>query len=204
MVAESIQRMVEPHPIRFNEAIVVAVVGLIVNLVSAMLLKGHRHATNADSHEHHRDHNIMGAYLHVIADALTSLLAIVALTAGKMFGWIWMDPVMGVVGGGVILKWSHGLLKDTSGILLDRTVDPEHLDALRNALESDGETKVVDLHVWPVSSMHMAAIMVVISAHPKPPAYYKKRLAGRDGIVHVTVEVRHSDDAAGRHRADSL
>ncbi|RPJ70129.1 MAG: cation transporter, partial [Desulfobacteraceae bacterium] len=125
MAVESVQRLLSPLPIRFNEAIAVAVIGLVVNLVSAFMLRDrHRHSHGAGP-AHHHDHNLKAAYLHVIADALTSLLAIVALATGKIFGWVWMDPLMGIAGAVIITRWSYGLMKDTGKVLLDRDVDPQ-------------------------------------------------------------------------------
>jgi len=142
MGVESIQRLISPQPIRFNEAIAVAFVGLAVNIVSAFLLqeKDHHH----HGHEHRptkkfRDHNLRAAYLHVLADALTSLLAIIALSTGKAFGWVWMDPLMGIVGALIISRWSYGLLVDSGRVLLDRDVNPEAVEEIRTKIEADAD-----------------------------------------------------------------
>lgn len=191
MVAESARRLFAPITIQFNEALAVAVLGLVVNVVSAFILRGrpaHSHGQGS-GHEQHRDHNLYAAYLHVIADALTSFLAIVALSAGKVFGWIWLDPVMGIVGAAMITRWSYGLLRETSQILLDRGVTQETLAAILSTIESDSDNRVVDIHIWPLGSHHYAAIISIVTHFPKPPEYYKDLLVGFEKLDHVTVEV---------------
>ncbi len=184
MAVESVERLLHPRPIQFNESILVAVLGLAVNLASAMILKeGHHH-----DHGHH-DHNLRAAYLHVLADALTSLLAITALTAGKWLGWVWLDPVIGIVGAAVILKWSQGLLRDTSRILLDRNIDIGKVEALRKALAREAGDRVADLHVWQTNPGQTAAVVRIDAAAPKPPTFYKQRLGEVATLDHVTVEV---------------
>ena len=195
---ESIQRLFSPHPIRFNEAIAVAFVGLVVNVISAFLLqeKHHQHHDHGHDHGHgkkYRDHNLRAAYFHVLADALTSLLAIIALFTGKAFGWIWMDPIMGIVGALIISRWSYGLLVDTGKVLLDRDVNPEAVEEIRAIIESDSDSRVSDLHVWRVGSHHLSAIVSIVTHYPKSPDHYKKLLADYDEIAHVTVEVNTSD-----------
>jgi cation diffusion facilitator family transporter len=191
MGIESFKRLINPSPIQFNEAIVVAVLGLTVNLISAWLLQGkHGHSLHHHNHSHsHQDHNLRAAYLHVLADALTSLLAIFALLTGKIFGWIWMDSIMGIVGALMITKWSYGLLIDTGKILLDRDVNQEAVDEIRAKMEADSDTRVTDIHVWRVGSHHLSAIISLVTHYPKTPAYYKKLLLDYDEIVHVTIEV---------------
>jgi cation diffusion facilitator family transporter len=193
---ESILRLVSPRPIRFNEAIAVAFVGLAVNVISALLLQEkHGHADAHDhGHRHNRvkkfqDHNLRAAYLHVLADAMTSLLAIIALFTGKAFGWIWMDPIMGIVGALIISRWSYGLLIDTGRVLLDRDVNQEAVAEIRSIIESDADNRVSDLHVWRVGTHHLSAIVSIVTHYPKSPEHYKKLLADYDEIVHVTVEV---------------
>ncbi len=192
---ESIQRLVSPLPIRFNEAIMVAFIGLVVNVISAFLLQGkhqHHHEHQAHAHGHtrkFRDHNIRAAYFHVLADALTSLLAIIALFTGKAFGWVWMDPIMGIVGALIISRWSYGLLVDSGKVLLDRDVNPEAIAEIRSLIEADSDNRVADLHVWRVGTHHLSAIVSIVTHYPKSPDHYKKLLADYDEIVHVTVEV---------------
>ena len=190
VIVESVERFAEPVPIRYDEAIVVAAIGLAVNLVSAWLLGPEHHHHQGDAHHHHHDHNLRAAYLHVLADAVTSVLAIVALVAGKTWGWAWMDPAMGIVGGLIIAKWSVGLLKPTSRILLDAEVPLESVDAIRAALEADADNQVVDLHVWRVGPKHLAAIATVVTHAPRPPAHYKSLLKPFSELAHVTVEVQ--------------
>ena len=195
---ESIQRLVSPQPIRFNEAIAVAFVGLVVNVISAFLLQekhGHHHGHGHD-HDHNkkfRDHNLRAAYFHVLADALTSVLAIIALFTGKAFGWIWMDPIMGIVGALIISRWSYGLLVDTGKVLLDRDVNQEAVEEIRAIIEADSDNRVSDLHVWRVGSHHLSAIVSIVTHYPKSPDHYKNLLEGYDEISHVTVEVNSCD-----------
>ncbi len=192
MGVESIQRLFSPQPIRFNEAIAVAFVGLAVNVISALLLQEKHHP----SHEHGRgssknfhDHNLRAAYLHVLADALTSVLAIIALFTGKAFGWVWMDPIMGIVGAVIISRWSYGLLVDTGRVLLDRDVNPEAVEEIRSIIEADSDNRVSDLHVWRVGTHHLSAIVSIVTHFPKTPDHYKKLLNDYNEIKHVTVEV---------------
>ena len=191
MAIESIHRIIDPLSIAFDEAIFVAVVGLVVNLVSAFLLKGehHHHAhDHGHDHGHHEDHNLKAAYFHVLADALTSITAIGALTLGRFFGWGILDPVMGVVGSLVIARWAFGLLRETSAILLDGSVEPELCEQIRDAAESDGD-RVTDLHVWAVAPGHHAAILAVKSGSRRTPDEIKERIKGIGHIIHVNVEV---------------
>lgn len=163
MIFESSIRLVTPISIRFNEAIFVAVIGLAVNLVSAYLLHGSGADHHHSEHEHNEchDHNLRAAYLHVIADALTSLLAIVALITGKYFGWIWMDPIMGIVGAIVILKWAYNLVTQTGKILLDYNVDKSFMTKIKVILESDSDTRISDIHAWKLGSQKYAAIVSI-------------------------------------------
>lgn len=191
MAGESAQRFFNPRPIRFNEAIIVAGVGLVVNLVSAFILKssGHHH----EDHNHNHDHNLTAAYLHVIADALTSVLAIIALLFGKHFGWIWMDPAMGIVGAVVISRWAYLLIRDTSTILLDNTSDTELSGAIMEVIENDSDNIISDMHLWQISSNKIAAVIALVTHYPKSPAYYKGLLENFKELDHVTVEVNHAD-----------
>jgi cation diffusion facilitator family transporter len=194
---ESLVRLASPVHIRFDEAIAVAAAGLVVNLACALLLRDREH----DHGHRHRDHNLRGAYFHVLADALTSVLALVALFAGKLFGWTWMDPVIGVVGSLVIARWSYGLLRDTSAVLLDAEVDAGWIEAIRQAIENDGECRITDLHVWRVGPRHMAVIVSLVVTNPCEPSYYRNRLALIPDLAHISVEVNrctvtHSPDGA--------
>lgn len=188
---ESLLRLADPVPISFDQAILVAVIGLIVNLVSAWLLRddhAHHHGYHHD-HDHAQDHNLRAAYLHVLADALTSLLAIVALLLGRIYGWYWADPVMGVVGALVITRWSWGLIRDAGGTLLDKVPDRHLEERIREAIGS-GENEITDLHIWRVGPGHCAVVVSLVSSDPLPPSDYKKRLSEIHEISHVTVEVQ--------------
>jgi cation diffusion facilitator family transporter len=195
MAAESLQRLIEPRVIRFDEAIAVAVVGLVVNVISAVMLQDrHSHdPVNGPPREHRHDHNLKSAYLHVMADALTSLLAIVALLAGKAFGWVWMDPCMGIVGAVIISKWAYGLLMDTGRILLDRDVDPKLVAEIVQRIERESDNRVSDIHVWRVGSSSLAVILSIVTHHPRPPEHYKQLIAGFEEVAHVTVEVNRCE-----------
>lgn len=188
MAGESIVRMFAPVAIRFDEAIVVAALGLAVNVLSAFMLRGHHDEVGRETHAH--DHNLAAAYLHVLADALTSILAIVALLFGKALGWIWMDAVMGMVGALVIMRWSGLLIRDTSAVLLDGSVAPATVSAIRSAIESHADNRVADLHVWRIGPRHLAAIVSVVTAEPRGPEHYQALLSEFDTLAHVTVEVR--------------
>lgn len=184
---ESLLRFVEPVPISFDQAIMVAVIGLVVNLVSAWLLRDDHH--HHHHHGHGQDNNLRAAYLHVLADALTSVLAIVALLLGRYYGWFWADPMMGIVGAIVITRWSWGLIRDTGGVLLDRVPQngrTEH--KVREALEAGGDT-ITDLHIWQVGPGQYSLIVSLASSAPMTPAEYKAKLQGIDHIAHLTVEV---------------
>lgn len=188
---ESVKRLIIPHEIRFNEAIAVAVMGLIVNLFCAFLLHGSHTHTRDDGHDHahHHDHNLRGAYLHVLADALTSVLAIFALSFGKIFGWQWLDPLTGIVGSLVIIRWSYGLLKDTSTILLDKNTEREHIELIRRKIESDSDNRVSDIHIWKVGPVDYAAIISLVTYYPQPTEHYQSLLAEFTELSHLTMEV---------------
>ena len=196
---ESAERLVRPVPISYGEAIAVAVLGLIVNLVSAFLLReshddhnhyGHSH-DHADDHAHgasHRDNNLRAAYVHVVADAATSVLAIAALVAAMAAQWTWADPAVGIIGAVVIASWAYGLIRDSGAVLLDVNSDGKLEGVIRERLETRGD-KVTDLHLWQIGPGHRAAVISLISDDPLPPADYKGRLSGLQGLSHVTVEV---------------
>lgn len=199
MAFESVMRLIEPVSIAFNQAIGVAVVGLLVNGASVFILgdnhshdHGHSHGDHGHDdhhHHHHHDHNLKSAYLHVLADALTSLLAIFALLIGKYYGAIWMDPLMGIVGAILVARWSFGLLKSTTGILLDEQASDSMLDSVRSSIEADTECRVVDLHIWVVAPGVHSVIVSIVSPAPREPAYYKARLQQNLGLRHLTIEV---------------
>jgi cation diffusion facilitator family transporter len=198
---ESVVRLVHPVPIAYGEAIAVALLGLGVNLVSAWLLRdSHEHdhhghgRSHADhdhhdqSHGHHRDNNLRAAYVHVLADAATSILAIAALATAMVSQWVWADPVVGIVGSLVIASWAYGLIRASGAVLLDVSADKKLEAVIRERLQTEGDV-VTDLHLWQVGPGHRAAVISVVSDHPLPPATYKRRLGGLRGLSHVTVEV---------------
>ena len=195
IAAESATRLFEPRSVDYREAIVVAILGLGVNLVSAALLHdGHGHAhghdhVEGDGHEYHADNNLRSAYMHVLADALTSVLAIVALAAGLFAGWRWLDPAVGLIGAAVILRWSWTLVRDTSSVLLDRVPDDALAKTIRTAVEGEGDARVTDLHLWQVGPGRFAAIVAIAAKVPADPALYKARIGCDPRIVHITVEV---------------
>jgi cation diffusion facilitator family transporter len=194
---ESLGRFSKPLVISFDEAILVACVGLVVNLISAYLLRDRHEATphgvgTQGGHKH--DHNLRAAYLHVLADALTSLFAIFALLTGKYFGWVWMDPFMGIVGSIIIGRWSFGLLRDTSRVLLDGDAKSTIVKEIRTMLEADSEDVVTDLHVWRIGPSNLAAIVSIATHDPHPPEHYKTVLSGRFDLAHITVEVNRCQD----------
>ena len=202
---ESFLRLTDPVPIRFEQAIAVAVIGLVVNLVSARLLHAgqeHHHHGHDHVHDHHHahhdhdhgrhghDNNLRAAYLHVLADALTSVLAIAALLVGRSYGWLWADPAMGVLGALVIARWSWGLIRDAGSVLLDAPAEgPQVRQEIEDILAATGDT-LKDLHVWQVGPGHFAAIISVASATPQPAQHYKALLLPVHELSHVTVEVQ--------------
>lgn len=185
---ESVRRLFEPGSVAFGEAAVVAVIGLAVNLASALLLgHGHAHGHDHHDHDHGHDNNLRSAYLHVLADALTSVLAIAALAAGAWLGWVWLDPLVGVLGAIVIARWAWGLMGDTASVLLDRA-EPHLAADLRERVEAAGDARVVDLHVWRVGPQAHAAIVEV--AGDASAATIRARLASLEAVAHLTVALR--------------
>ncbi len=202
MVVESVERLISPANIHFEEAIAVAVIGLLVNLASVFLLHdhhdhshGHHHHHHAHDHDHDHDHdhshdhNIKAAYFHVLADTLTSLFAILALIAGKFLGWIWLDAVMGIVGAVVILKWAYNLITDSSAILLDRNHSDSDEKAILELFEQQPDSRLLDLHVWKMSGQHKAAILSVETSGNQVASDYQKLLDEQVKLAHVTIEV---------------
>ena len=236
IVLESGLRLWKAEPLSAQTALIVAVVGLAVNVLSAWMLhgaqqSGHEHVdhghfghaehghdhgraehsrihdhgdshTNADhGHSHGEDLNLRAAYAHVLADALTSVLAIAALAAALWLGWWWLDPLVGVLGAGVIGVWAVGLMRESATVLLDREMDHPLTQNIRAALESDGDAKVADLHVWRVGRRQFAAIACVVADMPLAPAVYRARLAKHDELVHVSLEVNRCPHAGDVHAA---
>ena len=194
MVIESTDRLINPLTIAFDQALIVAVVGLIVNGVSAWVLISTPHEHGHSHSDDHHDHNLRAAYLHVLADAVTSLLAIAALLAGKYLGAMWLDPVMGIAGAILVARWSYGLIRDTSQVLLDRQVENDHVTRLRESIEKQSHDSVADLHIWSIGHGIYAAEIAIVSDDPKSPDQYKSLIPGNLKIVHVTVEVHRSVD----------
>jgi cation diffusion facilitator family transporter len=198
MVWESVNRLLHPVDIIFNQAILVAVLGLLVNGVSVFILgvDGHHHdhgdqpqSDDHHHHHHHHDHNLKSAYLHVLADTLTSLLAIVALLAAKHFGFIWMDPAMGIVGAILVARWSLGLLRTTSGVLLDKQGPESIRQSIKNSIEKDDDSKVTDLHLWSIGPNIYSLVISVVAHDPATPKQYKERIPKNLGIAHIAIEV---------------
>ncbi|MFT3664869.1 CDF family Co(II)/Ni(II) efflux transporter DmeF [Piscinibacter sp.] len=189
MLWQSIERLVEPLPIRYGEAISVAVIGLAVNLACAWLLKdGHGHG---HGHHHHDDLNLRSAYLHVVADAATSVLAIVALFGGMLWGADWLDPLMGIAGAMLVAVWAGGLLREAGRVLLDAEMDAPVVEEIREALAAgEAAAEIADLHVWRVGKGKYACILAVMTSADVGPEYFRKLLAVHEELVHVTVEVR--------------
>jgi cation diffusion facilitator family transporter len=194
---ESAVRLLHPVPIAYGEAIAVAALGLVVNIVSAWLLRddhdhhhghGHDHDHAHSRSHHHHDNNLRAAYVHVMADAVTSILAITALLVAMYAQWVWADPAVGIIGSLVIASWAYGLLRASGAVLLDVNADKNLEMVIRDRLETKGD-RVTDLHLWQVGPGHRAAVISVVSDHPLPPATYKRRLDGLRGLSHVTIEV---------------
>jgi cation diffusion facilitator family transporter len=204
MVVGAVERILSSQSIQYREAVVVAVLGLAVNVVCALILgrahhhdHGHAHAHGHD--HHHHDLNLRSAYLHVIADAATSVLAIVALVGGWIYGWSWLDPAMGIVGAILVANWARGLIVDTGKVLLDREMDHPVVEEIREVVETGpdaGETRITDLHVWRVGKRaYSCALTVVTHDATLPPEAVRRRLAVPDEIVHSTIEIHVCADA---------
>ena len=187
---DSLRALFGVHEVGYNQAIPVAFIGLAVNLLSIRLLHvggGHSHG---DGHGHEHDHNMKAAYAHVVVDAMTSVLAILALIAGKYLGWTLMDPLVGIIGALIIAQWSLSLLKNAMEMLLDRLPSSTVLQDIRNKIESDGDSKIADLHLWNVAPGRLAAIISIVTHENRLADDYKMRLSGLD-LSHVTVELNH-------------
>jgi cation diffusion facilitator family transporter len=191
---ESIERLIYPVPIAFDEAIPLAALGLGVNLLTVWLLRDghgpHHHEDGDGRHHHHdRDHNFRAAYMHVLADAAVSVLALLGLIAGRGLGWIWMDPAMGIVGMLVIANWSWSLVRTSGAVLLDMQPNNAIAGEITRRLEVGSDDRIADLHFWRLGPGHHAAVVSLVSHRPEPPDAYKARLAGIPGLSHITVEV---------------
>lgn len=192
IVAESLERFFVPRSIQYDEALIVAVIGLLVNLLSAWLLGDgtlHGHDHDHDSPHEHHDLNLRAAYLHVLADVATSVLAIVALLGGKYGNWGWLDPLMGVVGAALISLWSLNLIRVTSIVLLDREMDHPLVAEIRETMEADGQSRVSDLHVWRVGRSRFACLALVETREPRTAADYRQQLRAHEELAHITIEV---------------
>lgn len=196
MLIESGERFVNPHDIHYDEALLVACFGLLVNVICALLLRDHHDHQHSSAHNHkHHDKNLKAAYIHVLADALTSMFAITALLAGKYYGLNWLDPAMGGVGALVISQWSYSLMREAWPLLADESLEARYKEAIKETIEKDADNRVSDLHVWRVGPGHFAVILSVVSHSPKEPNHYKallkrfRNLGHHDRLSHITVEV---------------
>ncbi len=221
MVVESIQRLAQPETIAYREALPVAALGLLVNLLSLALLGAkhdhdhahdhdhdhdhahhdhahhdhdHDHAHEHGKHDDHHDHNLRGVYLHVLADSATSVFALAALSLGALYGWRWLDPVMALVGAALILHWARGLLATTSRQLLDAVPSAELEIELRKALEAIDDVRVADFHLWDIGPGRRACIAVLVTHTPKAPSFYRSSLSSFPELAHVTIEVHACPD----------
>jgi cation diffusion facilitator family transporter len=207
MLFGSVERILTPQPIHYEEALVIAVIGLVVNVVCAFILghaqdhhvhaHGHTHETHGSHHHHHHDLNLTAAYLHVIADAATSVLAIAALAGGMVYGWSWLDPVMGIVGAILVAVWARSLLVETGKVLLDREMDHPVVAEIRAAIETgpdEGDTRIADLHVWRVGKQSYSCAISVVTHNPTlTPEQVREQLSIHEEIAHVTVEIHQCD-----------
>lgn len=201
MVVGSVERIFSPQAIHYQEAIIIAVIGLVVNIACAMILghahdhdHGHHHA-RGHGHGHHDDLNLKSAYLHVVADAATSVLAILALAGGWLHGWSWLDPVMGIVGAALVAIWAKNLIVETGKVLLDREMDHPIVDEIREAVETGpagSDTKIADLHVWRVGKGNYSCALSVVTHDADLTAVrVREQLAQHEEIVHSTIEIHH-------------
>jgi cation diffusion facilitator family transporter len=202
MIFSSVERMINPLSIQYNQALFVAITGLLVNVICAVILNTEEHSPehhhdeheHANHHHHHQDLNQKSAFLHAVADALTSVLAIVALMGAKYFSLNWLDPFMGIVGAYLIIRWSVTLLKDTAKILLEREMDTPIAGEIKDEIESDGDTKISDLHIWQVAQNKYACILSVVTGKKYSIEEYKKRLKKIHELTHITIEVYECEE----------
>jgi len=214
MVVGSVERIFSPQPIHYQEALAVAAVGLLVNIVCALILGSahhqdinhgqHVHDSDHHSHAHHHDLNLKSAYVHVIADAATSVLAIVALAGGWIYGWSWLDPAMGIVGAALVANWARNLITETGKVLLDREMDHPVVEEIRDAVETGpeaGETRIADLHVWRVGKRSYACALSVVTHDETLSANrVREQLAVHEEIAHATVEIHWCDQVGQQSR----
>jgi len=199
MVFQSVERLISPSPIHYDQAIAIAIVGLLVNLASAWLLKdghahnhGHDHAHVHDDHAQHGHHdlNLRSAYMHVLADAATSVLAIIALFGGKLWGASWLDPVMGLVGAVLVSVWAYGLLRDTGRVLLDAEMNAPVVEEIREVIAASPiRAQLNDLHVWRVGKGKFACILSLATDNEASPEYFKQQLSIHEELVHISIEI---------------
>jgi cation diffusion facilitator family transporter len=188
---ESVARLIHPVSIAFNEAIPIAALGLGVNLLSAWLLRdehGHDHHEHGHDHQHSRDLNLRAAYMHVLADAAVSILAVIGLVIARELEWLWIDAAMGIIGAIVISNWALALVRATGAVLLDIRPNDQLVGSVRECLEL-GSDRIADLHLWRVGPGHNAVVATIVSHEPQAPSFYKERLANLPGLSHVTIEV---------------
>lgn len=194
MAVQSVERLIAPSVIHYDEAIGIGAVGLLVNLVCAWLLRGadhgHDHGHSHGKHGHHEDLNLRSAYVHVLADAATSVLAIVALFGGKLWGASWLDPVMGLVGAVLVAAWAFNLMRDSGKVLLDAEMDAPVVEEVREVIaESPILATISDLHVWRIGKGKYACILALVTSEDVSPDYFKKQLAIHEELVHISIEV---------------
>ena len=214
MAFESVSRFINPVEIEYNQAILVAFIGLVVNGVSIFILgeKGHVHAESHDGHHEHThedehahehaehthrsgaDHNLKAAYLHVLTDAMTSILAIIALLGAKYLQLNWMDPLMGLVGAFLVIRWSMGLIQGTSKVLLDHQIPDDVQKRITTILESYKDTRVIEMHIWSIGPGIYSSEIAIVTRHPEPPGLYKSMIPPETGVVHTTIEVHACTD----------
>ncbi len=201
MAWQSVERLISPQAIHYDQALVIAVVGLAVNLICAWWLRGHHHGHDHDharagshehEHAHHQDLNVRSAYMHVLADAVTSVLAIAALFGGKLWGFTWLDPVMGIAGAILVAVWAQGLLRDSGRVLLDAEMDAPVVGEVREAIEHGKvPARITDLHVWRVGRAKYACVVSLTTSAPVDGDHFRRELGVHDELAHITVEVDH-------------
>jgi len=203
MVFQSTERLLRPQAIQYDEAIAIAVVGLAVNLVCAWWLRGnhhghdhgHDHHHDAEHEHRHHDLNVRAAYLHVLADAATSVLAILALTGGKLWGFGWLDPAMGIAGAVLVAVWAQGLLRDSGRVLLDAEMDAPVVREIREVIEQGKvPARITDLHVWRVGREKYACVLSLTTSSAMDGDYFRRELSVHEELAHITVEVDHTTE----------